>query len=187
MDITKYKKLNMTKHKTDMNITKYKTICDRTQNRHEHYWKTEQHFYCGMQNWHEHAWKPEQHFYDGILNRTQLHFGETNNRLTRIFESCFDKVEWFYDRYKGVTNKLYTCLPFLENFMRIFVSCFDKIEWFFSGRNFLYVIQYNSYQFVTFCHLNFHFCVFISLICNFYSLFSLVCLIFFISLCLFLH
>ena len=59
MNITKYKKLNttehktdmnitkkliMTDHKTDMNITKYNTNHDRTQNRHEHYWETEQHF-----------------------------------------------------------------------------------------------------------------------------------------------
>ena len=38
--IEKYKKLNMTEHKADMNITKIdnkKTEHDRTQNRHEHY------------------------------------------------------------------------------------------------------------------------------------------------------
>ena len=79
MNITKYKKLNMTEHKTDMSITKIdkyiknwtaiqwrstrhnqiqkykhyqiqKTKHDRTQNRHEHYWKTEQHFYHRTQN-----------------------------------------------------------------------------------------------------------------------------------------
>ena len=37
--IDKYKKMksnSMTEHKTDMNITKYNTDHDRTQNRHEH-------------------------------------------------------------------------------------------------------------------------------------------------------
>ena len=152
MNITKYKKLNMTEHKTDLNITKidkYKKtdqqFYDGAQNRHEHYWITEQHFYRGIQNWHELDWKTEQHFYDGTLNRTQLHFGESNNKHRRMFASCFDKIEWFHDLYKDFTNKHYTCLPLLENFMRIFVSCFDKVEWFFSGSNFLYTIQYNSY------------------------------------------
>ena len=37
MNITKYKKLIMTEHKTDTNITKYNTENDRTQNKHEHY------------------------------------------------------------------------------------------------------------------------------------------------------
>ena len=96
MNITKYKNLNMSErktdmniikklnsnsmmeHKTDMNITKYNTDHDRTKNRHEHYWiqnlnmtehktreqywKTEPHFYRGIQNWYEHDWKTEQHF-----------------------------------------------------------------------------------------------------------------------------
>ena len=41
--IGKYKKLNMTEHKTDMNLTKI-----------EKYKKTEQHFYDRAQNRHEH-------------------------------------------------------------------------------------------------------------------------------------
>ena len=41
--IGKYKKINMTEHKTDMNITKI-----------DKYKKTEQHFFEGAQNWHEH-------------------------------------------------------------------------------------------------------------------------------------
>ena len=90
-----------------------KTKHDGTQNRHEHYWKIEQHFYRRIQNYHEHYWKTEQHFYEGALNRTQLHFGKSNNRHTRMFVSYFDKSEWFYDRYKGFINKLYTCLPLL--------------------------------------------------------------------------
>ena len=60
-----------------------------------------------------------------------------------MFANCFDKVEGFYYRYKGFTNKLDTCLPFLclilnvlkdQNFMRMSVSCFDKVERFFSGK-----------------------------------------------------
>ena len=43
MNITKYKKLNMTEHKTDMNITKI-----------DKYKKTEQQFYNGAQNRYEH-------------------------------------------------------------------------------------------------------------------------------------
>ena len=39
MNITKYKKLNMTEHKTDMNITKF-----------DKYKKTEQQFYDGAQS-----------------------------------------------------------------------------------------------------------------------------------------
>ena len=39
MNITKYKKLNITEHKTDMNITKI-----------DKYQKTEQHLYHGLQN-----------------------------------------------------------------------------------------------------------------------------------------
>ena len=119
----------MAEHKTDINITE----------------KFEQHFYRRIQNWDEHDQKTEQDFYTGTPNRTQLHFGESNNNHTRMFASCFDKVEWFYDRDKGFINKLYTCLPLLENFMRIFVSCFDKVEWFFSEGNFLDTIQYNSH------------------------------------------
>ena len=68
---------------------------DGAQNRHEHYWKTGQHFYRGIQSWHEHDWKTEQHFYHGTLNRTQLHCGESNNKHTRMFASCFDKAERF--------------------------------------------------------------------------------------------
>ena len=95
------KKLNnnsMMENKTE--ILNTNTDHDRTQNRYEHYYKTEQHFYRGIQNWHEHDWKTEQHFYDRTLNRTQLHFDESNNKHTRMFVSCFDKVEGFYDRYK---------------------------------------------------------------------------------------
>ena len=178
MNITKYKKLNMTEHKTDMNITKidkYKNLNsysmtehktdmnitkdntdhDRAQNRHKHHWKTEQRFYHETQNWHEHDWKSEQNFYDRTLNRTQLHFGESNNKHTRMFVSCFDKIEWFYDRCKGFINKLFACLPLLENFMRIFVSCFDKVEWFFSGSNFLCTIQFNCTRLLHFIILTF--------------------------------
>ena len=61
----------------------------------------------------EHYWKTEQHFYEGTLSRTQIHFDESNNKHTRMFVSCFDKVEWFYDCYKGFINKIYTCLPLL--------------------------------------------------------------------------
>ena len=44
------------------------------------YKKTEQHFYRRIQNWNEHYWKTEQHFYEVTPNRTQLHFGESNNK-----------------------------------------------------------------------------------------------------------
>ena len=98
----------MTEHKTDMSITNTKPENGGAPNRHEHYWKTEQYFYREIQNWHDHDWKTEQHFYDGTLNRTQLHFGVSNTKHTRMFASCFDKVEWYYDCYKGFINKLYT-------------------------------------------------------------------------------
>ena len=62
---------------------------------------------------HEHYWKTEQHFYEGTLNRTQIHFDESNNKHTRMFVSCFDKAEWFYDCYKGFINKIHTYLPLL--------------------------------------------------------------------------
>ena len=52
--IGKYKKINMTEHKTDMNITKI-----------DKYKKTEQHFFEGAQNWHEHYWKTEHDVYHG--------------------------------------------------------------------------------------------------------------------------
>ena len=63
---------------------------------------------------HEHYWKTEQHFDEGTLNKTQLHFDESNNKHTGMFVSCFDKVEWVYDPYKGFINKLYTCLLLLN-------------------------------------------------------------------------
>ena len=66
--IEKYKILNMTEHKTDMNITKtdkYKKKLNSTSTA-ENYWKT------------------EQHFYDGTLNRIQLNFGESNNNQRQI-------------------------------------------------------------------------------------------------------
>ena len=79
MNITKYKKLNMTEHKADMNITKI----DK--------YKKKLNINSMMEHWtHEHYWKTEQHFYEGTLNRTQPRFDESNNKHTR---SCFDKVE----------------------------------------------------------------------------------------------
>ena len=64
----------MTEHKTDMNITKIEKYKE----------KTEQRFCRGIKNWHEPYWKTEQHFYEGTLNRTQLHFGESNNKHIQI-------------------------------------------------------------------------------------------------------
>ena len=66
----------MTEHKTDMSITNTKPENDGAPNRHEHYWKTEQYFYRGIQNWHDHDWKTEQHFYDGILVYQTLNLRE---------------------------------------------------------------------------------------------------------------
>ena len=60
MNITKYKKLNMTEHKTDMNITKYKKLnmtkykTDRNITKIDKYKKPEQQFYDGAQNIYEH-------------------------------------------------------------------------------------------------------------------------------------
>ena len=106
--IKKYKKLTMTEHKADMNITKYKkklnsnsTVEYKTDMSITKYKTTEQHFCCRIQNYHEHYWKTGQHFYEGTLNRTQLHFGEWNNKHMRMFVKCFDKFEWFYDCNKG--------------------------------------------------------------------------------------
>ena len=62
----------MTEHKTDMNITKidkYKKTKQKKQNSTstaEYYWNT------------------EQYFYKGTLNRTQLQFGESNNKHIQI-------------------------------------------------------------------------------------------------------
>ena len=77
----------MTEQKTTATLLNTKPGHDRTENRHEHYWKTEQHFYHRIQNWHEHDWKTQQHFYDGTLNRTQLHFGEskTYENVCKLF------------------------------------------------------------------------------------------------------
>ena len=64
--IDKYKKLNMTELKTDINITEklsstsmmeYKTDMNIT--KIDKYKKLKQHFYRGIQNWHEHYWKTE--------------------------------------------------------------------------------------------------------------------------------
>ena len=174
----------MTEHKTDMNITKYKIWIDETQSRYENYWKTEQNFYRGIQNWHEHDWKTEQHFYDRTLSRTQLYFGASNSKHTRMFASCFDKVKWFYDRYKGFINKLYTCLSLLENFMRISVSCLIRLRDFSQE-----VIFYTRFsKFLLVCYIlsfkfsSFFFFVFISLVCNIFTLFSLVCVFFYTGL-----
>ena len=61
-----------------------KTEHEGTQSSCEHYWKTEQHFDHEIQNWHEDDWKTEQHFYKGTLNRTQLHFDESNNKHENV-------------------------------------------------------------------------------------------------------
>ena len=60
MNITKYKKLNMTEHKIDNNSTKINK--DK---------ETEQHFYDGKQNRIQ-------------LNKTTIHFGEPNNKHIQI-------------------------------------------------------------------------------------------------------
>ena len=48
------------------------------------YKKTEQKFYRGIQTWYEHFWKAELHFYKGTLSRTQLPFGNSNNKHMQI-------------------------------------------------------------------------------------------------------
>ena len=69
--------MNMTEHKTDMNIpenlnststAEYKTDMNITE-------------------------KLSSFFYDRTINRTQLNFGEPNNKHRRMFKSYFDKVE----------------------------------------------------------------------------------------------
>ena len=74
MNITKYKQLNITEHKTDMNITEklnststaeYRTTINITE-------------------------KLSSIF---TINRTQLHFGESNNKHATMVVSCFDKAE----------------------------------------------------------------------------------------------
>ena len=70
MSVTKYKKLNMAEHKTDMNITEYKKLnmnitkykklnmtkykTDRNITKIDKYKKPEQQFYDGAQNIYEH-------------------------------------------------------------------------------------------------------------------------------------
>ena len=85
----------------------------------------------GAQNRHEHYGKIEQLFYDGTLNRTQLHFGEPNNKHRRMFEVILIRISDFM-----IAIKVLLISSTLG---------FDKVEWFFSGSNFLYTIQYNSY------------------------------------------
>ena len=78
-----------------------------------------------------------------------------------MFASCFDKVEWFYDCYKGFINKLYTGLRFLclilnvlivQNFMKIFVSFFlTRLSDFSQECNFLYTIQYKFLSWLSIC------------------------------------
>ena len=81
------KKLNSissTEHKTDVNITKINK-CNHT----------------------------EQHAYDGAQNRTQLHFGEPNNKHTRIQQRSNKPQNSPGKRSKKIFNQQLTSMHYL--------------------------------------------------------------------------
>ena len=98
----KYKTLNMTEKKTDINITKidkYKKIWTvlLPHNTKWQYWKT------------------EQHFDEGTLNKTQLHFDESNSKHIQIQQRYNTRnTKKVNKNIQSTTNKYTLFLPVTE-------------------------------------------------------------------------
>ena len=93
---------------TLLKLKSTKTDHDRTQNRHEHYRKIEQHFFGDAENRHEHYWKTE---YDGTQNRTQLHFGETSNEHIQIKQTSKLPTKKVNENIQSTSNKYASFIP----------------------------------------------------------------------------